>query len=410
MFSVPFFHHSHRIFPKNLKMLFLSKLFRSVGVQFHTFFMPLFLYEIGSKFQVFDISPFQNGMILLGMYYLFERIVVFFVTLPVSQFSARVGLRNSMVISQFLYMIVLALYVLSERNPAFLLLVILMDGIKLPLFWCSYYSLFSTQAFYKRMGESVGTVEFFTRLMQAAIPAISGLIIVQWGFSYVFFISLFFQALAVLMLFFIKETQTVTQPQLTEMKGWLKESQFRMFGVSIIGKYASDSLQSLWPLFVLILIGSADKVGFLYFIVFFISLLLAYFAGWYVDHFKSRRPFSITGSILSSLWVARFFLSNIWTIMVVDTLGHMVNSVYSPFYDSIMLRRAKGDRAFPFFTYREIMISFAGVIFWGVFILYFVFTDSWRNFILFGFIAVLMSMQLRDKQHVAELEIEESKS
>ena len=51
------------------------------------------------------------------------------------------------------------------------------------------------------MGESVGTMEFFTRLLQAAIPAISGLIIVRFGFSYVFFISLFFQGLSAVMLF-----------------------------------------------------------------------------------------------------------------------------------------------------------------------------------------------------------------
>lgn len=410
MLSSQIFHLNHRMFPKDLKSLFIAKLFRSIGLQFDTFFMPLFLYQLGVKFQPFDITPFQNGMILLGMYFLFERLSVFFLTVPTSKFIVKFGIRNSMIVSQFLYAAVLGLYIFTQNHPVFLLLVLIIEGVRLPLFWCSYFSLFSANAFYNRMGESVGTIEFFTRLLQAAIPAISGLIIVRFGFSYVFFISLFFQGLAALMLFFVREQQQVSNPSLIEMKAWLKEPQFRMFGVSLIGKYAADALHGLWPLFVLILIGSADKVGYLYFVVFFVSLLLSYFAGWYVDHFKSRRPFSISGSILSSLWVARFFMTSIWTIMAVDIVGSLVNSVYSPFYDSIMLRRSKGNDSFSFFVYREMMVSFSGVIFWGIFILYFVFTDSWRSFILLGFIASLMSMQLRDKKKVLEVKIEESKT
>lgn len=397
MFSTSVFHHNHRMFPKELKTLFVARLLRSIGLHFDTFFMPLFLYQLGVKFQPFEITPFQNGMILLGMYFIFERISIFFLTLPVSKIIVKLGMRNSMIASQLLYCVVLGLYLLVQQNPIYLLLVVVIEGVRLPLFWCSYYSLFSSNAYYKRMGESVGTVEFFSRLLQAAIPAISGIIIVQWGFSYLFHISLFFQGLSILALFFVREQVNVSVPTLIELKSWLKEPQFRLFTVSQIGQYAASAMQGLWPLFVLLLIGTADKVGFLYFIVFFVSLLLSYFAGWYVDHYRSRRPFSISGSILSVLWLLRFYVSNIWTIMAVDIFGNLADSIYSPFYQSILLRRSKGEDSFSYFVYREMINGFTGVIFWGVFIVYFIFTDSWRNFVLIGFIAALMSMQMRDK-------------
>ncbi|MEO8581532.1 MAG: MFS transporter [Patescibacteria group bacterium] len=397
MFSTQIFHHNHRIFPKDLKNLFVAKLFRSIGLQFSTFFMPLFLYQLGVKFHPFDISPFQNGMILLGMYFIFERISVFFFTIPTSKIIAKIGIRNSLIMSQVLYVIILALYVLAQHRPVYFLLILIIEGIRIPLFWCSYYSLFSSNALYKRMGESVGTLEFFTRLLQAAIPAISGLIIVQLSFSYIFYVSLFFQALSIVMLLLVKEQTKVSDPSLIELKVWLKEPQFRLLTFSQIGKYAADAMQGLWPLFVLILIGTADKVGYLYFVVFFVTLLLSYFAGWYVDHFKNRRPFAITGSILSSLWIMRFYITSIWSIMAVDIFGSLADSIYSPFYDSILLRRGKGQSSFSYFVYHEMIMGFSGIIFWGIFILYFVFTDSWRNFILLGFIAPLMSMQLRDK-------------
>jgi hypothetical protein len=156
-------------------------------------------------------------------------------------------------------------------------------------------------------------------------------------------------------------------------------------------------MQFLWPLFVLLLIGSVDKVGFLYFVVFFVSLLLTYFSGWYVDHSKGRRPFSLSGIILSGVWFVRAFVSSAWSIITIDVFQNLAESVFNPFYDSIMLRRSKGSTSLSYFTYREIIVSVSGILFWIIFVIFFLVSSSWRGFVMFGAITVLMSMQLYDR-------------
>lgn len=406
MQSLHEFQHSHHIFPKGLKVLFISRLLRAIGLQFDSFFMPLFLYQLGAKFQPFPITAFQNGMILLGMYFIFERVSVLFLSLPVSRIINKIGIRNSMILSQFLYVFVLVLYIYAQQHIGLFILILILEGIRLPLYWTSYYTLFSANAIYSKMGQSVGTSLFFIKLLQAAIPALSGLIIVQFGFSYIFFISIFFQGLSILTMLFLHEKERVAQPSILGLKTWLKDRQFRLLSLSFSGKYIADSLQSLWPLFVLLLIGSADKVGYLYFVVFFVSLLLTYFSGWYVDHSKSRRPFSVSGVIIGSVWLIRSAVVGSWSIMAVDIFHQLAESVFTPFYDSLLMRRGKSGETLSYFIYREMVLSFSGVIFWGIFIIYFVFSSSWRSFILFGFIAVLMSMQLHDK--VKSIEVGET--
>lgn len=384
-------------------MLFAAQLMRAVGTELSVFFLPLFFFQAGQKMQIFAGSPFQNGVIFVALYYLIERLGVFSTSIPVGKFIAKFGLKNTMVFSQILYVITCVLYVVAEKNPIYFLPILLIEAFRIPLFWCSYYTLFSMNAIYRHMGESVGTSEFFTRLLQAAIPALSGLMIVEFGFSAVFFTSIFFQGISTLLFLFVQEKQPAVPPSVKELRVWLKEPEFRMLSFSLVGKYALDTLHFLWPLFVVLLIGSADKVGYLYFVVLFVSLLLTYFAGWYVDHSKGRKPFAISGSILGGLWVVRAFVHGIWPIMAVDIFDRLARSVFNPFYDSMLLRRGKGDKTLSYFVYREMIISFAGIIFWGGMIIYFLFFDNWRQFILIGFVAVLMSMQLKDTKASVEL-------
>lgn len=391
------FLHPHHVFPQNLKVLFVVKLLRSIGMQFDTFFLPYFLYQLGGKFQFFPLSEFQNGMIIVGSYFLFFRVVVLLSSLGTSRFIRNFGVRNSMILSQALYLVLLVQLVFVQNNPILFVPILIIEGIRIPLFWIPYFGLFSSEAYYKRMGESVGTIEFFTRLIQAAIPAISGFIIVTLGFSYLFYISMLFQVLAIMILFSLHEKVQFSRASLSELQQWLQEPQYRLLSLSFVGKYVADAMQTLWPLFVLLLIGTADKVGFLYFVVFFVSLLLVYFSGWFVDHSKSRRPLSISGWTMGILWIGRALVSSVWTIIAVDIFQKLAESVYLPFYDSLMLRRSKGKKAISYFIYREMIISATGIIFWSAFIVFFIVSDSWRSFVLIGFVGALMSMQLRDK-------------
>src|SRR3989344_2876836 len=155
MFSFSLFPYSHKVFPQEVKMMFVAKLLRTLGVEFNTFFLPIFLYQIGAKLMLFPKTEFQNGLILIGLFYLIERIGVGLSSIWVGKLTSKLGFQKAIAISQVLFVVMLTLFALVKTYPWLLLIILLIEFVRLPLFWCSYYALFSGVAQYKHMGESV---------------------------------------------------------------------------------------------------------------------------------------------------------------------------------------------------------------------------------------------------------------
>lgn len=395
------FHLNHQIFPSSLKVLFVAKIFHAIGMNLAIFFLPLYLYSVGRELPflaTLSLTPFQMGMLFMGGFFFIQRLLILFTSIPISVLISKIGVRNGLIFGQLLNVIILGLFSMAGDRPELFALILLLEAIKIPLFWTSYFSLFSTFAIYEKMGMSVGTIEFFTRLIQVAIPAVTGFVIMQFGFPQLFLFGMTFHLLSVAILLLMEERPVFGVPSLQEFISWLKEQEFRKLSVSIFGKYFADSLQFLWPFFVFLLIGSVERVGVLYSLVFFLSLLAVYFVGWFVDHNRSLKPFNISGVLIGAVWVGRAYATTIWGIIVIDTFDKLAQSVYSPFYESLLLRRGKGSGALAYFTYREIIISLSGILFWAVFAIYFLFFDTWSNFLLLGVLGMLCSLQLRDRQ------------
>ncbi len=396
-----FFHLSYRVFSPGFRTLFFSKILHASGIQLTLLFLPLYLFQIGSDwniFQSFSLTPFQQGMLIVGGYFLIQRCWVLLWSVPASQIISFIGVRNGMIVGQLLNICTLVFFVLSEKTPQLLFFTALIEGLKICFFWNSYFSLFSTTAVYKNMGASVGTFEFFTKLIHVILPTISAFLILRFGFSAVFYVSICLHLCSAIVLLRLHNPLDFAPVSWSEFRKWLGEREFQVFAIAGAGKYFVDALQLLWPFFVFLLVGSIEKVGFLYSLVLFLTLIITYFSGWFIDHSKSRRPFTILGSVLSLLWISRMFISSIWSIVMIDTFDKLASSFYVPFYESIFLRRGKGRHALSYFTYREVILSVVAILFWSVYCVYFLYFESWRGFLLFGFIGMLASLQMRDRQ------------
>ena len=395
------FHHSHRVFPREFKTLFVAKLLHASGLQLSLLFLPLFLFQVGSAGNYFDawgLSAFQQGMMFVGGYFLLERIWVLIWCVPASQIISIIGVRNGMIVGQILNIVTLIFFSFAQKTPELLFFTALIEGLKICFFWSSYFSLFSTTAVYKNMGTSVGTFEFFTKLVYVILPTISATMILRFGFSSVFVASIMLHIISALILFKIHNPLSFAPVSWKEFASWLKEREFQKLLIAGGGKYFVDALDLLWPFFILLLVGSVEKVGFIFSLVLFLSLIITYFGGWYVDHSKSRRPFTLSGTFLSILWLVRIFLFNVWSIITIDTIDKLASSFFVPFYDSIFLRRGKGNHALAYFTYREVVLSVVAIGFWTIFCVYFLAFDSWRGFLLFGFVGMLGSLQMNDRK------------
>ena len=402
---MPAFSHifqlNHQVFSAKFKSLFIAKVFHAIGVQLTLFFLPLFLYQVGSETRLFanlPLSAFQAGVLMMGGYFLIQRITVFFVSIPASRLISAIGSREGMIIGQIINVFVLSIFVIAKQNPEILFFVAILEGVKIAIFWNSYFTLLSDSAVFSKMGESVGTIEFFTKLIQVVIPAAIGIMVVRWGFGAVFGLGIIFHLISIVALFFIATHARHESGSFKELRSWFSEPSFQRFSISILGKYFVDSLQFMWPFFVFLIIGKIERVGYLYSFVFFLSLLFVYFAGWYVDHEKGKKPFTFSGIFIGITWLLRTGVTGVWSIVAVDTLDKLASSIFVPFYDSLMMRRGKGKKALAYFAYRETIFSFSAIIFWSFFLIYFLFVSNWRGFLLLGSVGMLLALQLTDKK------------
>jgi len=126
----------------------------------------------------------------------------------------------------------------------------------------------------------------------------------------------------------------------------------------------------------------------------FLSLVLTYLAGWFVDHKKGKRMFVASGAVISISWIMRLFVRGIWDILGVEFLEKLAGSVYSPCYDSFLCRRAKGRAVLAFYVYKEVLLSVSAVILWVLVFGFFLLPVAWESVFILGAIGVILSLLL----------------
>lgn len=390
------FDNSH-----NLHMLYGIRVLRELVNNLVFFFLPLFLFQLGPKvelFSRFDLSDFQKGMIMVGVHFILYRIAFLVGVIPIGRLIKRViGFKNAFVISRLL---AVGVFLLLQNGTHLYWLVwvaAFLDGIEGSFFWPTFYSVFGGNAKKRRMGENLGLLQFFLQFVAMAAPALGGLIAVFMGYDKLFLFGVVLSMFGVVFAVSMHPEKIYGEPKYSELFSWLRERRFRRLSVTYIGRYLEQSVLALWPLYVYLLIQGVDKVGFLYSISLFVAMLMSFFIGFYIDHHKSKRPFMVSGGLLSILWFVRMQVVDLWGIAFVDVFNRLVGSFHWLVYDSILVKRGSGSRVYPFFVYREFIISVFGIITWLAFILLFVFLGSWKVLFLIAAIGTLTSLMISEK-------------
>jgi len=390
------FDNSH-----NLRMLYGIRVLRELTNNLVFFFLPLFLFQTGPKlafFSQFDLSDFQKGMILVGMHYVLYRLAMGLSVLPVGKLIVRViGFKNAFIISRLLAVLVFLLLKESTLVYPLVFLAALVDGIEGSFFWPNFYSIFGSNAKEKRVGEDLGLLQFLLQFVAMAAPAVGGLITLVLGFEMLFLFGVVLSMLGVTFAVAMHPEKMRVEPKFWEFWSWLKESRFRRLALSYVGNYTQQSVLALWPLYVFLIVEGVEKVGYLYSFSLFISMILSFFIGFYIDHNKSKKPFMVSGGLLSLLWFVRMQVIDIWGIAFVDITNRLIGSFHWLFYDSILIKRGSGKSVFPFFVYREIIISAGGILSWLTFIVIFIVSGDWKILFLIAAVGTMSSLVISDK-------------
>lgn len=387
---------------KNLRLLYGIRVLRDLVNKMALFFLPIFLFTVGSEssyLNQFPFSDFQRGMLTISSYYIIVGIVGFLMGVPSGIVSRKFGYQKSFVFSFLLRALFFIVIFFSKGNILFLIPAAFLDAINSQLFWGGYYTLLSKNFKKKNTGKDVGFLYTLLQIVAVISPAISGFIAYLAGIEVLFLIGLVLMLMSSFLAINMDVKKSNNSVSYKEFFKWLHETRFIKLGASFSGKYLYDASIYLWPLYIFLLLGSIDKVGYLYTVSLFLAMLFTYFAGSYIDHHKSKKPFYFSGGFLSIITILRTQVFTVWGIAFIDMFDKLISNVYNIYFDTMFMKRGRGHSAISFFIYREMLLSASMLIFWSCVGIFFVFFSGWQSLYVLASIGVLVGLLMRESKH-----------
>lgn len=387
---------------KNLRLLYAIRIIRDLVNKIAMFFLPIFLFTVGDSSNFLDhtnFSHFQKGILLLCLYYIVYGLIALLFAIPSAAIYKKIGYQRAFVFSFLLRCVYFALMFYARNNIIFLIPAVLADAINSKLFWPGYFVLLSDQIDKKKIGADVGLIQFLLQVLSIVAPAVSGLVAYKIGIEFLFLVGLILTLLSSILALSMESYLVKSEPSFKEFIEWLKEIRFAKLGASFMGKYFYDATIYIWPLYVLSILGSIDRVGYLYTLSLFLAMTITFFMGDYIDHHKSKKPFYLSGGFLSLITLSRAQAFTPFGIATIDIFDKLTANVYGLFFDTMFMVRSKGHSSSSFFVYREMILDVSTILFWSVLGLFFIFFDGWRSLFVIAALGVLVSLLIKDSKH-----------
>jgi len=382
----------------NMRWLYVNRILRDITNRATLFFFPIFLFVVGQSLNLpWNIPDWSKGILLVAVYHLLLRILMIFLLLPLNQITKKLAPNKTIVMGYGMRAVFFALLSLSIQNPAFLLVAVVIEAIEMSLFWPHFHLMLTKSGHKSKMGSNVGSLQFLMQVLGVLAPIIAVSVNNFAGYSAVFLLGVIGSLLGLISTLKLKSSVERDQVSWKEFLIWVKEPRYKRYLLAIGGRMANDLVMYLWPLYLFILLGSVDKVGYLAALSFFLALFITVIASFQLDKIRNARIFHFTGGIMSLLWVARAAAITPMVIAVIDSVDKLVGNAHWLFYDMLIFKRAKGGQAFSFFVYQEIIYCGWAILFWCLMTLILILTQNWVIVFLIGSMGVLMTLLLQGK-------------
>lgn len=383
----------------NLRWLYFNRILRDLNNKLIYFFLPIFLYQLGQEhlLQLTGFDSIKSGFLMIVLYFLLSKPINALALIPFGRLTAKIGHKQALIQSYTLRIVHLIFLYFSVKQPLFLILASTFDALQSALFWPSYHTVLSRQTSKRSMGRSLGILQFLLQLVAAIAPAVAGAIVVTLGFSVLFLVGLWGTILGLITTLFLEFKDDHDVISLKEFFSWLKERRYIRFALAVGSRYVNDVVLFLWPLYLFLLFGSVDKVGYLYTIALFLSLIITVFLTVRLDKIKSRRFFAVSGSLLSIFWIIRTSIVSVWSIAIVDALDKIVSNFHWLFFDVIWYKRGKGSQAHSYFVYSELLQHLTMSLTWIVAASILLVNSVWAALFIIASLSVALSTLMQNK-------------
>jgi len=293
-----------------LRHLYAHTIIRGLATGLLGFFIPLYLYNIFGKIEYVII------------YYL----IAYFVSLITYPFTTRIFLRLDLKVLMMLATPFIILYlILLNRletvgfNISLLIYLILIITLYRMFYWIPYHTEFATFTDKHYRGRELGIMQATISLIGISLPAISGFIIVKFGFNWLFSLATILHLLSVIPLFSIpKKKETFSYKYFETWKKLFSKDNFHIFAAYFADGFQAAAGYICWPIFIfLILKGEYLSVGVVSTLIILITVVLRLIIGDLSDH-QDKHKLLKAGSILfAGGWLFKTFVETAFQVFFV---------------------------------------------------------------------------------------------
>lgn len=386
---------------KDLNYIYAMRFFTDLALKAVWFFLPIFLFQFGYKSQIEwlqFVGPMQRGFVVVAGYYAVIRLATIASMLPFASIYYRTS--DVVVLTISLLMLAMSMVVIAVQglSIATLLVSAIFLGMYITSYFLSYHTMLVKFMHRSNMGEDLGLVQVLIQIGNMLGPAIGAVIIAGLGYNVLFLSGVAIVFVAILLGLQIEKHHIHERVTFQKIKKIFNERNFQLQSLSAVGRFFHDGIMTLWPLYIYLLLGSVESVGFLYSLSFLLALAMSFFMGLYIDSTKSDRSYLGSGGALASVWLIRPLMSTPWGLAVVDAADKLIGNYHWLFYEAVTYKNGKGRHAVTYFAGREIAISLGALVFWLLVMLLFIFTpDFWFGVFALGSVGVLLSLALNNQ-------------
>lgn len=385
------FHHNIFFFQKSLKELFWSSFLRYCATSFTLIFSSVFLFEIGQTFRFFpfgSLDSVERGITCVALFYMLMRILALILIFPLAQLSTRIGHMWALVLANVFAIVKFISLIAATSNPLFLILAAVCLAVETDLYFPNFQTLFAVRSDAKKVGRDVGAFDFILKLLGGMLPVLSGILIVQLGYSVMFTVAIVFLIASNIPLLFLHAGKVQGYPTAKTAWKWITVPNFSSMIVTVLGRYLYDTAAVLWPLYILLAVETVDRVGFLISLGFFLSLLFSYFSGWLFDRGNIKFSLFVGGGAMSFAWIFRFSAINPTMIIGTETLDRIGGSLFFPTVDANLFRFEKQNTPFECEVYREYYMCIIAVFVWTLVLVVLSVTEIWNMLFIWAILGI----------------------
>jgi len=329
---------------KELNLVYFSTAVRSFALSLIGLFVPLYLFK-----------EVNLGLVQTLNFYIFYSAIFAIFTPLAAKFCSRFGLKHTVLWSLPFYLgFLFSLYLL----PAFpLILVSLLAGLSMALYWMGMNLIFYHASDHKHRGEEVGKKQAYSILAATAGPILGGLSIQLIGFHWVFAVVSLLLIVSTILLFLSREKYIEYDFQVRHLldQNWKNSFFFVSQGVKVM------ALGVIWPLFMFVILNDYFSLGLMGALISGISALLVWFTGRVSDHFGQKKIVRYVVGWESLSWFFRAVVSTFSQVTFATIFGAITLGILEAPLQAWEFEKA-GRNVVGYFVSREIFICLGRIL------------------------------------------------